>query len=422
MVSKKFITRVEGHGNLKIDFKKNKAKIIVEEEERLFEQLVINYSFKRAPFITARICGICPTAHYLAAIKAVEDGFSLKPPETAVKLREILLAGQIVQSHTLHLFFLVLPDYTKTKSVKTLAQQYPAEFHLGLNLKKVSDKLVKLLGGREVHPLTPQVGGFKKAPSFGQLKKLSEEIKEVLDEAQDAVRLFNQLKLPSLEQEDRQYLSLDSPGYPLYQGERVTNMERKGFKTRDYQKRIKEEERAGTLVKFSKLSQKGANSNNVLLMVGALTRLNSHQQQLNQLAQQALSRCQMTLPSSNPFDNIKAQAIELIHYLAEAKEMIDNLKEVDLKKINVKVKPKAGLGVGAVEAPRGTLYHSYRFNQIGEIIKADIITPTAQNMLSLEADADRLINLYQDRSQAKREKLIEQLVRAYDPCLTCSVH
>ncbi len=414
-----FITRIEGHGNLKIDFRKQKAQILVEESERLFEQLVVNYSYQRAPFITARICGICPTAHYLAAIKAIEQAFEVKPTETTIKLRELLLAGQMIQSHSLHLFFLVLPDYTKSETIKSFSQEYPAEFHLGLNLKKIGDRIVKLLGGREIHPLTPQVGGFKKLPSYGQIKEISEKIRSVLDEAQDSVRLFDRIDYPDIEQTEREYLSLKSSGYPLLRGREVATAENDSFLTEDYSQHIIEEERRGTLVKFSRFKQNRSSS---LFMVGALARINNNHHSLNKSARETLARSQLIVPSTNPFDNIRAQAVEILHYLEEAKEIVDNLRENELDKTRVKVEPKRSEGVGAVEAPRGVLYHCYRFNQQGEIIKADIVTPTAQSMLSLEADADHLIKLYQRESQAKKRQLIEQLIRAYDPCLTCSVH
>jgi len=420
MKDTEYISRVEGHGNLKIDFDKNQAQIIVEENERLFEQLVVNYSYKRAPFITARICGICPTAHYLASIKAIESAFEVKPPQNIIKLRELLLAAQIVQSHSLHLFFLVLPDYTKSQTVKNFAQNFPAEFHLGLTLKKLSDKIVNLIGGREVHPLTPVVGGFSKFPSYSKIKALADDIAKVLDEAQDTVRLFDKIKYPEIQQQDFNYLNLKKDDhYPLYQAENIAFDENHHFKVKDYDSHIIEEERSGTLVKFSYLKH---GHQKKTMMLGALARINNSSYLLNPLAQKMLSKSQLIIPSTNPFDNIKAQTIEILHYLEEMKNIIDELTEKDLKNIKIKVTPKASQGVGAVEAPRGVLYHYYKFNKQGQILKADIITPTAQNMSGLETDADQLIQVYKQLSQAKKEQLVEQLIRAYDPCLTCSVH
>jgi coenzyme F420-reducing hydrogenase alpha subunit len=414
-----FIKRVEGHGSLKIDLNKETARILVEEDERLFEQLVVNFPYCRAPFITARICGICSTAHYLASIKAIESAFNVQPSKTVVKLREALLAAQIVQSHTLHLFFLVLPDYLKTSSVKEMANKYPTEFNLGLNLKNITDKLVKTLGGREVHPLTPKVGGQEKAPSLGKITSLIEEIDSVIDKANDTYKLFNQLELPEIQQSERAYLSLDSNNYPLYQGEIITGLAGEKFKTFNYKKSIVETEREGTLVKLSQYVEKKKSKP---IMVGALARLNRSSNQLGSNASKLLNSSKLSLPSFNPFDNILAQAIEINHYLETAKNKLSSINKNELENLTIKVKPKKGEGVGAVEAPRGVLYHYYRTDNKGNIVKADIITPTASFMISLEEDADLLIRSNRDRSQAELELLIEQLIRAYDPCLTCSVH
>ncbi len=414
-----FTKRIEGHGNLHVDYRNHSAKVVVEEEERLFEQLIVGYPYKRAPFITARICGICPTAHYLASIKAVEAAFDIKPNKTVIKLREALLAAQIAQSHTLHLFFLVLPDYLGTKTVKEMAQRYPAEFHLGLNLKNTSDKIVKVLGGREVHPLTPVVGGFNKEIKVEEISGLTEEIDSVLDEASDTVKLVSKIEFPEIHQDGRAYLSLESKEYPLLTGRKVTGNQNEEFETKNYQKHIREHERKGTLVKLSQYKNRNSSK---LIMVGALARLNKASQRLMPKAKKLLDKSRLNLPSTNPFNNILAQAIEINHYLEVAKEKLGSIKESELNNLGQEIRPKKGIGVGAVEAPRGTLYHQYQTDNKGRIIKADIITPTASFMLSLEDDADKIVKLNKGSKQSDLEQLAESLIRAYDPCLTCSVH
>jgi len=414
-----FIKRIEGHGNLHINYRNHSAKIVVKEEERLFEQLVIGYPYQRTPFITARICGICPTAHYLASIKAIEAAFDINSLSTVDILREILLAGQIVQSHTLHLFFLVLPDYLKTRSVKEMTQRYPAEFHLGLNLKNLADKLIKVLGGREIHPLTPTVGGFNKKIEITELQGLEEEIDEVLDEAYDTVKLIDKIDLPEIHQDSRAYLSLESKNYPLLANSKITGIENERFNINDYQKYIRENERKGTLAKLSQYRNK---KDSKLIMVGALARLNKANDKLMPQAKKLLNKSRLNLPSTNPFDNIMGQAIEINHYLEVIKEKLGLIKESDLDNLAQEVKVKKGTGVGAVEAPRGTLYHKYVIDKNGKIVKADIITPTASSLLSLENDADKLVKLNKESKQSELEKLTESLIRAYDPCLTCSVH
>ncbi len=157
-------------------------------------------------------------------------------------------------------------------------------------------------------------------------------------------------------------------------------------------------------------------------MVGALARLNKSADQLMPQAKKLFTTSRLNLPSTNPFDNIIAQAVEINHYLEVAKKKLNSITNSDLENINFKVEPKAGEGVGAVEAPRGVLYHYYKTDKKGNIIKADIITPTASFMLSLEEDADKLVKLNKDQPEVNLNKLAESLIRAYDPCLTCSVH
>src|SRR3990172_9937397 len=193
-----YITKIEGHGVLNIHFKECRARLEITEGERLFEAVLLGQDAIRAPFITSRICGVCPTAHNLASIKAIENGLNIKIDETTQDLRKLLLSGQIIFSHLLHLFFLVLPDYYQVPSALKIAEKYPAEYHLALNLKRLSDKLLTVIGGRPIHPTLTTVGGFLKFPPKGELVTLREDINEVLDEAKDFVKIFSQISLPKL--------------------------------------------------------------------------------------------------------------------------------------------------------------------------------------------------------------------------------
>src|SRR3990167_9081841 len=182
-----YVTKIEGHGVLNIHFKECRARLEISEGERLFEAVLLGQDATRAPFITSRICGVCPTAHNLASIKAIENALSIKPDPITVELRELMLSGQIIFSHLLHLFFLVLPDYYQVASALKIAKKFPAEYHLALNLKRLSDKLLTTIGGRPIHPTTTMIGGFLKLPDKGELITLKDDIEDVLDEAQDLI-------------------------------------------------------------------------------------------------------------------------------------------------------------------------------------------------------------------------------------------
>lgn len=409
-----YICKIEGHGSLDIDFKNNKAYLNIHEGERLFEGLLIKRPLKDAPFITARICGVCPTVHYLTAICALENALKIKVSEETKLLRKILLAGQIIQSHTLHLFFLALPDYLNLNSGLDLIKRYPAEFHLALTLKKFSDQLIEIIGGRSVHPISPQISGFDKIPTLSELNQLLNNAEEVLDKAASTIKLFSQLPYPEIENKT-EYLSLNgSKEYSIYNGNSIASSQQKNFKVVNYNKEIKEIIKKYSTAKFSLRKRKG-------FMVGSIARFNIHAQDLNPKTQSLIKNIKIS--ACNPFYNNLTQAIEIHHFLLEIISWIKRLLSLDLNKASTfKFPIKAGYGVGACEAPRGTLYHAYKINQSGLIEKCDIITPTAQNLTSIEETANILLARTKNLTNKKRQHLLEMLVRAYDPCITCSVH
>ena len=217
-----YLAKIEGHGSLKINFAQKEVDFEVEESERLVEGLLLGKSYKQAPFINARICGICPIAHGLCSWKAIEAAWGIEPKMPVVFLREMLLAAQAVKSHLLHLFFLVLPDYAGLHSSIKLAQKYPAEFHLMLNIKRVSEEILQLVGGSTAFPTNLGLGGFIKPPLREELLPLMEKIDSVVDESQDLIELFAGFEVPDLKS-DLGFLTTDPPEnqYPSYQSQLV---------------------------------------------------------------------------------------------------------------------------------------------------------------------------------------------------------
>ncbi len=407
------ITKIEGHGSLSIDFKKSKSKLSIVEGERLFEALLLGRNYTDAFYITPRICGVCPTVHMITSIKALEKSLGIKVSESTVLLRKILLCGQNIQSHTLHLFFLALPDYLGLPSALAVAEKSPAEFKVALNLKRLGDEIVKTIGGRIVHPLTPTVGGFTKVPERNTLKNLREDLFERIPDAQKTIEIFKKLNYPKMKNET-EFLALESrEGYGFYSG-LVSSNKGNSFDPRDYKKEIIEVIKSYSTAKFSEYKGKG-------FMVGALARVNINGENLHPRAKKAFYNSKI-FPSSNPFYNNLAQAVEILHFIEEAIKCLDKLLAQKIDNSIVKYKVKPGYGVGVCEAPRGILYHTYEIDKNGKIIGCDIITPTAQNLTSIEESANILLKNNSKLSNKKRQKEIEMLIRAYDPCITCSVH
>lgn len=411
-----YICKIEGHGSLDIKFDKCEARLNILEGERLFEGMLIGRPYKDGPFVTSRICGVCPTVHYLTAVCAIENALGIKITSETEALRKVLLAGQIIQSHTLHLFFLALPDYLGLDSALEISKKYPVEFQIALSLKKFSDGLVEKIGGRAVHPITPQISGFDKVPTKSDLNSLLPEAENTLDKAKDTVKLFAKLDYPDLSHNIEYLTSGNKKEYQIYNAFEIISSKNNGFKIADYDKYITEAVKDYSTAKFSTKDKKG-------FMTGALARLNINQKYLNPKAKQLIKNMNIKFPSNNPFHNNLAQAIEILHFAEEIDILLNQLLSADLEKAKVfDYEVKKGYGVGACEAPRGTLYHAYQIDKNGLISKCNIITPTSQNLTGIEEMANLLLKNTKMYDQKKRQQLLEMLIRAYDPCITCSVH
>ncbi|MBU0619310.1 nickel-dependent hydrogenase large subunit [Patescibacteria group bacterium] len=398
-----YVAKIEGHGILKINFKTQQASFQVEESERLIEGLLIGKKFQQAPFINARICGICPVAHNLCSWAAIENAYQVQPLLAVINLRKLLLAAQTIKSHVLHLFFLVLPDYAQVKGGIELATKYPAEFHLMLNIKRTADRTMEIVGGSSAFPTTTILGGFAQMPDLIELKKISQSIEEILDEAEDLVKLFASLKIPSLTTQTRLLTTNPVSGqYPLYPGSLNTT--------------IKESVQSKSTAKL------GILADGTVIKVGALARLSSYADNLHSQAKELWQ--QHPVDPHNPFDNNLAQAIEVLHFLEEIQLLVEDLTKTDLNQtIGLKTPPslkQAVSGQAALEAPRGVLIHQVTLEPDGTIQNYNIIPPTQINLASLNHEAQILAQ--QSQTQTNLKKSAEQLIRAFDPCITCAVH
>lgn len=416
---KEYIAKIEGHGTLSLNFNTSTAKLNIEQGERLIEGIMLDRPYLDAPFITSRICGVCPIAHHTASILALEDAFDIKPDRTSERLRKLMLCAQIIQSHTLHLYFLALSDYLKSDSTFSLAESKPRIFKNALILKKTSDHLADAVAGRNVHPITPTIGGFLAIPSKEKLQKALDECLDAQKTAAQTIELFTTFAYPKLQNQTK-YLCLSSATkYPMISN---TIEESSGeiFSKKNYTKNIIERVIKNSPAKFATYHGK-------TFMLGALARLSINASHLNPKTKKLYQKSLKTLgqfPTYNSFHNNFAQSIEIMHFLEEAiiilKKLIDdkNYRHIAPPKI----KAKKAKGIGIVEAPRGILYHYYEITTTGKIKNCNIITPTAQSLANLESDAKELLLGTKDWTQKERTRLIKMLIRAYDPCITCSVH
>jgi len=411
------LTRVEGHGNIHVVVENGKladAKWAVVETPRFFEAMLRGMSHEMAHILTARICGICSIGHALASLRATEMAMGIEIPETAKKIRLLAKHGETLQSHFLHLFFLVAPDFFSVESVIPLVQSNREVVEIALHLKKLANDMCDLLAGRTTHPVGFCVGGVSRVPDKKALQKLREDMSQRVTDAKKTIELFKTLKIPEFIRET-EFVSLKGEdNYPWIGGDLIST---DGVlkNENDYLAMTNEYKEDFTTSKFAKLSRKS-------FAVGALARINNNYNFLK--AKDIAEEFGLKPVNHNPFMNNIAQLVECVHVMFESLEMLDELLDDSLDDISSEYDIKGGEGVGAVEVPRGILYHHYQINEKGQIEKANCVIPTTQNNANIHYDIAELVKQEVDegKSDSEVKKLCEMLVRSYDPCISCSVH
>ncbi len=418
-VNIKHLTRVEGHGNIRIKIKNGKlqeAKWEVIETPRFFEAILKGKKWDNAPWITGRICGICSIGHTLASIRAVENAFGIVPDDQTRKLRILLKHMETLQSHTLHLCFLVLPDFMNTGSVFPLIKTHGDVVLRAAKIKKLANDVCDCIGGRRMHPTRTVVGGFTMLPDKEELRGFGDRLKEIIEDLMLVAELVKGFSLPDFTRET-EFVSLKGEGdYPFIGGELVSS-DGVHMGEEEYKKMTNEYMTDQSTSKWCRLSRDS-------FAVGALARLNNNFEFLHPAAKEVAGNFGLIPVNHNPFMNNIAQLIECVHVAKESIGLIDELLDSELKESRQEVKARSGIGVAAVEVPRGILYHSYEFDDDGKIVKCDCVIPTGQNHANIQHDLEGIAQEYaaQGKTDRELELLAAMLVRAYDPCISCSVH
>lgn len=415
------IAKIEGHAGFVADIVDGnvvRARLNVEEGARLLEGILQGRSINEVSQITARICGVCPVVHTLTSLKALEAAMEVSLSRQTILLRELMMMGQLLNSHALHLFFFSLSDFFGFKDDFALIKKYPSKTKDALVLREFGNKIIEVIGGRSIHPLTPEVGGFKKLPDIKKLKELLPFAEKAMKAAIDFAKFFAKLKYPDFKREC-QFVSLTSPHhYAIYDGLMAVDG-KNARKIDDFMPQISESQ------VLDNLAVKRSEFKDAPYMVGALARLNYNAKHLNSKAKSIFRDTCLVLPIKNPFYNILAQAIESVHCVEEAQKLLGQLIDNGIDSHSQPFSVKAGKGFSAIEAPRGTLFYYYEVGEDGLIKGANIITPTSQNIGRLEKDLEEYLpSLTKGKKVCASdcEDLIKMLVRAYDPCLTCATH
>ncbi|MDD5566610.1 MAG: Ni/Fe hydrogenase subunit alpha [Patescibacteria group bacterium] len=411
----KHIAKIEGHGGLEADLENGdikSAKIKTHEGARLIEAILVGRSYEEAPLITARICGVCPVVHNLCSLKALENALGITLSPQNIILREVMELGQTIQSHALHAYFMALGDYFGLKHAFDLGKRFPEATVNALKIRDFGNRLIATLGGRSIHPLRTKVGGFTKLPTQAEIKKILQDIPRVINQAWSLVEVYRKVKFPEFNRPTEFYALTDSHKYTFYQGDQIVSSQGLKIPVSKFEHDVTEIQRPYEMSKRAFWKTKS-------YFVGALARLHLNEKNLNPKAKSIL-RYLPPRPIHNIFYNIYAQLIEIMHSLEEVQKLLRPLARRELTQPAKAFKLKAGQGVGAVEAPRGTLYHYYEIDKNGIIRQCNIITPTVQMLANLEADLK--IFLKGKTNDSASHASIKKLIRAYDPCMTCATH
>jgi len=412
------IAKMEGHAGFMASVVQGdvaSAKLEVQEGIRLIEGVLIGRHFNDVPIVAQRICGICPVVHNLTAIKAIEKAFGITVTEETRKMRTLLEMGQIIHSHALHLFFLSLADFLDIDNDIQLVKEYPEETKKIVRIREFGMNIVKIIGGRVVHPLTNEVGGFKRIPDLEMMKQLGRDSEEILKLSLEIGEFFKKIKVPDFTR-PTEYVALSKSGeYAIYDGD-IISSEGLHIPVEQFENNFHELQKQKEVIKR-------VEHNGQSYMVGAIARINLNHKKLSESAYTYMERLDWKLPDYNPFHNILSQMTEVIHSVEVSGKMIRQLLNLDLEKIITRPYDiHEGIGVAAVEAPRGTLYYHVDIDHKGYLKNVNIITPTAQFLSNLEDDIAEYIKIVVDMEPKKREKKLRAFIRAYDPCISCAVH
>jgi len=410
------LARVEGEGSLTIEAEGEKVlavRLNIFEPPRYYEAFLKGRKVEEVVDMVSRICGICPVAYQVSALNALEALFGVDVDEEVRRVRRLLYLGEWIESHALHIFMLATPDYLKVPDVSAIAKNSADLVRNALVVKKLGNRMMATIGGREVHPVSLKLGGIHKAPSKESLQELSLKLQSSLGFAKETVKLAASFEKPALER-DVAFVCLKDPArYAIDEGDIVSNrglhIPPSGFEDNFA------EHQADYSSALRSLTKSGDS-----YMVGPLARTNLNYSRLHPTALASAEEVGFRPPVTNPFESIVARAIELVHTIEEI--MVEVKEYAKPVHPSAKYEYGAGRAFGVSEAPRGILYHRYDVDSKGNITGAKIVPPTAQNLIRIEEDVRQLAPVILAAPPEEARRLSEMAVRNYDPCISCATH
>jgi coenzyme F420-reducing hydrogenase alpha subunit len=412
------LTRVEGEGSLHLTIDGEgavTAQLRIFEAPRYFERIVVGRHPDEVLDIVARICGICPVAYQMSAVHAFESLFGVEIDPNVRLLRRLLYCGEWIESHALHVFMLHAPDFLGYASALEMAVDHRQLVERALRLKKLGNRIVAIVGGRAIHPVSVKVGGFSRVPTARELEELRAPLADALAEAVESVALVAGLDTPPSDRDVR-LVSLRHPTeYPMNEG-RIVSSDGIDVPIGSWRDAFEEVQ-----VPWSHALQARADDG-VPYLLGPTARLALAADQLHPAAAAALRATGLTPDqiARNVFRSIVARSVELVHALAEAADILDGYSRPQTPA--EPWTPRPGVAAWATEAPRGLLFHRYEVDEGGHVTAAQIVPPTSQNQAAIEHDLAIFAPAVVDLPHDEATRRLEQLIRSYDPCISCATH
>lgn len=410
------LARVEGEGALELEVRDGRItdlKLRIFEPPRLFEKFLEGRSYAEVPDIVARICGICPVAYQMSAAHAIESIFGAQTTPWVREMRRLFYCGEWIESHALHIHLLALPDFLGYESAIAMAADHPEEVKRGLRLQELGNSLVRLLGARSVHPVGVRAGGFFHAPPPAEMAAKLEECRAALPEVEALVRWVAALDLPD-DPQSFTSVALRHPDEYAFNEGRIVSDDGLDIDISEFQQHFQESHVPHANALHCHLHGKP-------YLVGPLARVNLNYQQLPEAVRANLEITPVRFPSNNMFHSALARAVELHFALLEAIRILENYTVPDSP--YVEVTPRAGVGYGCTEAPRGILWHRYELDAQGRVMQATIVPPTSQNQARIEEDLRRSLEaMGLDKPDDEIRLRGETVIRNYDPCISCATH
>ncbi|MFH1257981.1 MAG: nickel-dependent hydrogenase large subunit [Candidatus Micrarchaeota archaeon] len=407
------ISKIEGHAALSLKVRNDEVEDVefkIVEQKRFYTQAVRGKPAVNVAQLVSRICGTCSIAHLTCCLEAVEDALKVEPSDQTRILRKLTTYGMYIRDHAMHLYMFSLPDVFKVDSILALADTHHELVDQCFQVKAAGNNMSKLVAGKAIHATYPIVGGHSQIPDKEGVKKSIAELKAAREQLWDMMEIYKNCDF-HFERPTRFVCTMNDDF--SYRGDEIINSEGLPIPKSHYLWHLQR-----VIIPYS--TSTGFQFRGKEFMVGSLARINLKKNSLHKDTRKDASTYISQFPSMDIYRNNLAQAIETLHSIDHSIELLET---TDFKPDPpVQVKPQAGVGIAAIEAPRGTLYYHIEVDEYGKVRQLNLVIPTAQNQVNMGFDVKKLVEENLDKPRDVLEFEIEKLIRAYDPCMSCATH